>query len=45
MTREFTALTDLTPARYLALADARVGRWLVSDLFETAPRLRGMISA
>jgi AraC-like DNA-binding protein len=36
MTREFTALTGLPPARYLALADPRVGRWLVSDLFKTS---------
>ncbi|HEY5947030.1 MAG TPA: DUF6597 domain-containing transcriptional factor [Kofleriaceae bacterium] len=39
MTREFVALTDLTPTAYLEQADPRVGRWLVSDLFKTAHRL------
>jgi AraC-like DNA-binding protein len=45
MTREFTALTDLPPARYLALADPRVGRWLVSDLFKTSAIRGAMLSA
>lgn len=36
MTREFVELTDLPPSEYLALADPRVGSWLVSDLFKTA---------
>jgi hypothetical protein len=36
MTREFVALTDLPPRDYVALADPRVGRWLVSDLFNTS---------
>jgi AraC-like DNA-binding protein len=43
MTREFTALTDLPPARYLPLADSRVGRWLVSDLFKTASPRRATL--
>ena len=45
MTREFTALTDLPPARYLALADPRVGRWLVSDLFKTSAIRGAMLCA
>jgi AraC-like DNA-binding protein len=38
MTREFVALTDLTPSSYLQQADPRVGTWLVSDLFKTTRR-------
>jgi AraC-like DNA-binding protein len=36
MTREFTALTGLPPARYLAIAEPEVGVWMVSDPFKTS---------
>lgn len=45
MTRDFTELTGLPPARYLAVADPEVGRWLVSDPFKTASPRGGIFAA
>jgi AraC-like DNA-binding protein len=45
MTREFAALTGLPPARYFAIADPGVGRWMVSDLFKTSAPPGAMLLA
>ena len=45
MTREFAALTGLSPTAYLAEAEPGVGRWLVSEMFKTRGMPRGTLVA